>query len=162
MRKQFHPNAELYRQHFHNQQGGAILPGFKGASIQRGYGLGSMFRSLFRTFVPLLKTGAKTVGEKALNTGIGVAQDVLAGKNLRTAAIDRARQAGQELKSQALNAANDAFKTQSGRGMKNGAGIKRRSTAKHASRPPTKRAKTSLTQKEKEGEYSLLSKKEKK
>ena len=160
MRKQYHPNAELYRQHFRTQHGGTILPGFKGASIQRGYGLGSMFQSLFRSFVPLLKTGAKAVGERALNTGIGVAQDVLAGKKLRAAAIDRARQAGQELKNQALNAAKDAIAPQSGRGMMNRAGIKRRSTSKQASRLSAKRVKTSLTRGKQE--YELLSKKKKK
>ena len=82
MRKQYRPNVESYKLHFRNQRGGAPLPGFKGVGIQRGYGLGSMFRSLFRSAIPFLKSGAKAVGKAALKTGMGVANDFIAGKHI--------------------------------------------------------------------------------
>ena len=103
MRKIHQPNIKAYELHFRNQAGGAALPGFRGVNIQRGYGLGSMFRSLFRFDMPLVKSGAKSVGKAALNTGIEVAKDVLAGKSLRNAAVERAKEAGGRLKQQAIN-----------------------------------------------------------
>lgn len=176
MRKQFHPNTELYRHHFNSQYGGNILPGFRGVANQRGYGLGSMFSSLFRSFVPLLKSGAKTVGRKAFNTGIRVAQDVLAGKNLRSAAIERSKEAGRELKSQALNAAKSLVTPQSGKGVKRksaaaarntkrtktGKAIKRRSTSKQVSHPSARPAKRSKTSSQEVVGFPLLKKKGKK
>ena len=56
---------------------------FHGGQIQRGYGLGSFFSSLARRALPFLKQGAKALGRAALKTGINVAQDVLAGKNVK-------------------------------------------------------------------------------
>lgn len=136
MRKQHQPNVKTYEQYFKNQAGGATLPGFRGASVQRGYGLGSMFRSLFRFAFPLVKSGAKTVGKTALNTGIEIAKDALAGKNLRTAAVERAREAGGQLKQRALTAVKNTLVSQTGTGRKRKAAESKTSTT-------TKRAKPS-------------------
>ena len=159
MRKQYRPNAEAYKLHFRNQHEGAPLLGFKGVGIQRGYGLGSMFRSLFRSAIPFLKSGAKAVGKAALNTGMGVANDVIAGKDLKTATTSRLKQTGQKLKGQALEAAKGVIENaQSGRGRKRKAAttnggtsrkarqapaIKRGKTAKTVSRAPAKKGKAS-------------------
>ena len=69
------------------------LPAFLGARFQRGYGLGSIFRGLFCWAVPHLQQGAKMLGKKALQTGVIVVQDVLAGENLKTATKKRVKQA---------------------------------------------------------------------
>ena len=44
------PSHKLYEQHYLNQakQMGGNLPAFHGARSQRGYGLGSIFKGLFR------------------------------------------------------------------------------------------------------------------
>ena len=62
------------------KQKGGNLPAFHGAWFQQGYGLGSIFRGLFRWAVPHLQQGAKALGKKALQSGVNVAQDVLAKK----------------------------------------------------------------------------------
>ena len=87
MKKIHTPNHNLYEEYYLNQakQKGGNLPALQGARFQRGYGLGSIFRGLFRWAVPHLKQGAKMLGKKALQTGVNVAQDVLAGENLKTA-----------------------------------------------------------------------------
>ena len=43
--------------------------------------------------MPQLQQGAKMLGQKALKTGVDVAQDVLAGEKVKTAVIKRSKQA---------------------------------------------------------------------
>ena len=82
-----------------------------------GNGLGGMFRSLFRTATPFLKTTVKKVGKRMLNTGLDtgmqIAQDVLNGQPLRKAAKSRAKAAGKSFLTGALKDI-----TQQGRGRK--------------------------------------------
>ena len=95
MRKIYTLNQKLYEQYYLNQakQMGGNLPAFHGARSQRGYGLGSIFKGLFRFAIPHLKQGAKALGKKkkALQTGVNVAQDMLAGENLKTATSKRVK-----------------------------------------------------------------------
>ena len=60
------PNHKLYEEFYLNQakQKGGNLSAFHGARFQRGYGLGSIFRGLFRWAVPHLKQRAKMLGKK--------------------------------------------------------------------------------------------------
>lgn len=66
---------------------------YTGRHWQRGYGLGSVFGSLFKAAIPLLKTTGKTLAKRALKTGaqtgIALAQDALAGRNMKQAAKAR-------------------------------------------------------------------------
>ena len=50
--------------------------------MQRGYGIGGMFKSLARIVIPLLKRGAKAVGKRALKAATEVGQNVLEGKSV--------------------------------------------------------------------------------
>ena len=95
MKKLYTPNHKLYEEYYLNQakQKGGNLPAFHGARCQRGYGLGSIFKGLFRWAMPHLQQGAKMLGKKALQTGVQVAQDVLGGENVKTATKKRAKQA---------------------------------------------------------------------
>ena len=70
MKKLHTPNHKLYEQYYVNQakQKGGSLPAFHGARFQHGYGLGSIFRGLFRWAMPHLQQGAKVSGKKALQT----------------------------------------------------------------------------------------------
>ena len=63
-----------------NQNGGAINY-FCEARIQRGYGLGNLFKSIARFVVPLCSCVAREVGKKALETGLSVGGGIVAGKN---------------------------------------------------------------------------------
>ena len=95
MKKLHTPNHKLYEQYYVNQakQKGGSLPAFHGARFQRGYGLGSIFRGLFRWAMPHLQQGAKVIGKKALQTGVNVVQDVLDGDNIKTAVHKSTKQA---------------------------------------------------------------------
>ena len=56
--------------------------------LQRGYGLGSIFKSVARSVMPSLKE----IGKSALTTGSEVLQDVEKGKNIKTAAKKRLKE----------------------------------------------------------------------
>jgi hypothetical protein len=116
---------------------------FHGGPFQRGYGqvgygLGSFFQSLVRKAIPLLQKGAKTVGKAALDTGVNVAKDVLAGNNLRDSAKARLQQKARTMKEQAWN----EITSQVGSGTsKRRRGIKRRTPQKKFTYPQTSKAK---------------------
>ena len=75
-------------------QRGHGLTGFEGLRFQKGHGLWS---NLFR----FIKPAFKWIGKRALETGVGVATDVLAGDNLKESAR-------KHLKTQAQNVVEKA------------------------------------------------------
>ena len=94
--------------------------------------------------MPHLQQGARVLGKKALQTGVDVAQDVLAGENLKTATKKRAKQA-LGLPSQ--------DSPQSGAGKK---GTKRKVQPTENSSPPGKKRKTFPQQEKPEDKFSFL------
>ena len=92
----------LYEQYYLNQAGNGY-PVFAGSRMQRGYGLGSIFSGLFKAATPLLKRGAKALGKQALSTGMELANDLLEGRNFKTAAKSRLKKAGSSLMKDAVN-----------------------------------------------------------
>ena len=62
-------------------QRGGNVPFYCGPVLQRGYGLGSIFKSVARSVMPSLKE----IGKSALTTGLEVLQDVAKGENIKTA-----------------------------------------------------------------------------
>ena len=146
MKKIHTPNDKFYEQYYLDQakQKGGNLPAFHGARFQRGYGLGSIFRGLYRWAGPHLQEGAKMPGKKALQTGVDVAQDVLAVKNLKTATKKRAKQA--------LGLPSQDF-PQSGAGKN---GTKRKAQPRKNSSPPGRKRKTSPQQEKPEDKFSFL------
>ena len=115
---------------------------FHGGQIQRGYGLGSFFSSLARRALPFLKQGARTLGRAVLKTGVNVAQDVLAGKNLKQSARSRIGQSAQSLKEQALT----HLIGQRGSGQKS---LKRKKPQRSVSSTQTTRVKRAKTKQKK-------------
>ena len=146
MRQIYHPKPELYKAYYSNQaqQNGRGLPVFHGARMQRGYGIGSFLKGLFRSAVPLLKQGARTVGKTALSSGLNIANDILGGQNLKSSALTRANEARDQLKSRAMNAVRSAV-------GQTGKGIKRRATSKSRSQTQAKRRRTTGATKPKKG-----------
>ena len=103
-----------------------------------------MFRGLFRWAVPHLQQGAEMLGKKALQTGVDVAKDVLAGENLKTATKERAKEAlGLPFQDS----------PQSGAGKK---GTKRKAQPRKNSSPSGKKRKTSPQQEKPEDKFSFL------
>ena len=56
--------------------------------LQRGYGLGSIFKSVARSVMPSLKE----IGRSALTAGLEVLGDVAKGENVKTAAKKRLKE----------------------------------------------------------------------
>jgi hypothetical protein len=129
MRGRLVVDEKLLRDHFLRQQRGGNIAGFRGARMQRGYGIGGIFKSLARYAIPLLEQGAKVVGKRALQAAVEVGQDVLQGKNVKS----RGKQAVSDV------AENAAKKVMTGKGFKKG--IKRAAPAKTPIRGPTKKQK---------------------
>jgi hypothetical protein len=71
---------DRYTGYYVNQSGGGgeIGPVYRASfRMQRGNGIGSFFRGLFRFVKPLLYSGTKAVGKEALKTGSNVITDNL-------------------------------------------------------------------------------------
>lgn len=89
MRVVFDPESQLLWQQYYitqAKQTGYGLQGFQGVQYQRGNGLGSLFKGLFRMILPVAKNVGKAIGTQALRTGTDFAADVLTGTPLKEAA----------------------------------------------------------------------------
>ncbi|GFX09047.1 uncharacterized protein F54H12.2 [Trichonephila clavipes] len=70
---------------------GSGLTHYKDYNFQKGYGIGGIFRRLFRAALPFLVKGGKTIAKEVLMTGSRVASDVLSGENFKEAVKTRSR-----------------------------------------------------------------------
>jgi hypothetical protein len=95
-------SKNLY-ENYYNDQAGNGIPVFSGKMYQRGHGLGNIFSSLVRTAVPLVKRGLQSVGKRALQTGLEVAQDVISDQPLKKSVEMRAKNAGKDLLGSVVN-----------------------------------------------------------
>ena len=92
------PNYERY----YMQQSGTGLPVYAGRRHQRGHGLGGLLKGVVRNILPAVLPAAKEIGTRTLNAarrsaireGVGFVGDVLAGHNLKQAAVKRLANAG--------------------------------------------------------------------
>ena len=102
MRHTYCCDTRAYENYYLNQVGSGGTY-FNGPQYQNGYGgLSGIFNAILKTVIPLIKSGAKAIGKQALKSGVGFASDVLQGKNMKQAAIDRAKFAGSNLLKQAI------------------------------------------------------------
>jgi hypothetical protein len=75
---------DRYTRYYANQSGGGGEVGsvYRASfRAQRGHGIGSFFRGLFRFVKPLLFSGAKAVGKEALKTGSNIITDLLSNES---------------------------------------------------------------------------------
>ena len=105
---------------FYLDQQGRGMPVFRGSAWQMGhgqnrYGLGGLFRSVARSVMPLVKSGAKALGNIALNSGANFVSDVLAGKNVKQAAKARALEGVNTAKTKAAQRVQRFTQTAQGR-----------------------------------------------
>ena len=82
--------SNAYVRYYLDQQGRDMTV-FRGSPWQighgqMGHGLGGLFRSVARAVMPMVKSGAKALGNIALKSGANLVGDVLAGKNVKEAA----------------------------------------------------------------------------
>jgi len=80
-------------------------PVFRAMKFQRGYGLGGVFKRLFKWIVPIFKEKAmpllKSVGESVIKGTANVAKDAIKGRNVRESAKDRFEETLNELSDKA-------------------------------------------------------------
>ncbi|GFX97562.1 uncharacterized protein F54H12.2 [Trichonephila clavipes] len=79
-------------ENFFIDQAGNGLSYYQSQSFQKGYGIGGWFKRLFRSALPFLSRGAKSVGKEVLRTGAQIANDLLEGRNLQESAKERAKE----------------------------------------------------------------------
>jgi hypothetical protein len=83
---------------------------FAGAKFQKGHGIGGLLSGFFKSILPaigkqvlpLLKSGAKSIGKQVLKRGTSVLKDALAGKNIKSSLRDHAREGMSTLVSSAI------------------------------------------------------------
>ena len=76
---------------------------FAGKRHIEGDGLGSMLGGLFKAVAPTLKSVGKSAIHSLGKGAIGVAKDVLAGKNFQESALDGLREAGEDIHDNTLD-----------------------------------------------------------
>ncbi|GFT24572.1 uncharacterized protein F54H12.2 [Trichonephila clavipes] len=81
---------------YYISQTGNGLPYYAGQSFQKGYGIGGWFKRLFRTALPFLKSGAKSVGKEVLKTSTQIANDMLEGQSFPESARQRTNETGKK------------------------------------------------------------------
>lgn len=86
----------FYKNYYENQIGNGLSV-FRGATVQKGHGIGGFFSSLLKGAMPLLKSGVKSIGKELLSTGVGLARDALQGKDMKSAAKQRFMASGDNL-----------------------------------------------------------------
>lgn len=85
-----------FEDYYMNQTGNG-LNYYQGASFQKGYGFGGLFRSFFRAAVPMLKSGAKAIGKQLFHSGVNMLNDLTQGDDIKTAAKRRLKEASRVL-----------------------------------------------------------------
>lgn len=79
-----------FEQYYTNQVKNPLLITHR---IQRGHGVGDVFKRFFRWMVPIIKDNAKpilkNIGKKAIKTVANIANDTLQGKNFESSAKKR-------------------------------------------------------------------------
>ena len=135
-----------YVRYYLDQQQGRGMPVFRGSpwqagyGQQTGYGLGSLFRSVARTVMPMVKSGAKALGNIALRSGADFMGDVLAGRNVKEAAKARTVEAANVAKRKAIS----KLRSQTGRGKraKRSRSVKRTAKKRKASTSTVRRSQS--------------------
>jgi len=94
-------DAKAYEHCYVNQAGNG-MPLFAGAQQQKGDGLGGVLASIGRAVMPLFKSGSSAIGREAVRSGMQFASDILEGRNVKQAAVRRAKQAGSNLLKRAI------------------------------------------------------------
>ena len=120
-------NPQGYTDYYVAQVGGA-LPVFQGTRYQRGYGisrrsqrgsgLGSILSGLFRSALPMIKQGAKTVGKQLLTSGASVLNYAIDCQDIQSSAKHHFTAAGRNLLQKGTKRAKKALDIGSGRPIK--------------------------------------------
>jgi len=98
------------------QTGGYAI--FRGLPYQRGSGLGSVFRRLFRYLLPIGKEIGSAIGRQGLESGSRVLTNVLEGKDLKQSLVDEGKMGLKTLLDKASSNLEKAQQQQTGKGSR--------------------------------------------
>ena len=105
-------------QDYYAKQAKENTPVFRGASFQKGYGFGSVFKRFFKWVLPIIKQNAlpimKTVGKEALKGAVNIANDALDGQDLETSAKSQLKNSLNNLSDQYGNGKKKKKKSKKG------------------------------------------------
>lgn len=115
------------------QHGGGAY--FVGVPYQRGAGLGTVFRSIFRFLLPALKSAGRELGREGLATGARVLGNMAQGQNLRSAVVTETSEGLKNLidRTQPAEALKGLINEAHSKLQQRGSGKKRRATGRRVS-----------------------------
>lgn len=93
----FEDSGRHYKDYYLNQIGGNGISVYSGSRLQKGHGIGNFFSSMLRGAMPLIKSGAKTIGRQALKAGWNIARDAISGRDVKSSARRNLTTAGDNL-----------------------------------------------------------------
>lgn len=82
---------------YYMEQAGNGLSVYRGIQNMKGHGIGSFLGGLFRSVIPLLRSGARTVGRQALKTTANVLGDMVEHRPFKESLKHRMNEAGDTL-----------------------------------------------------------------
>ena len=87
-------NRQLYKDYYHNQAGGRVMPIFIRQHYQRGHGLAQTIGGLLKCFImPIVTPAAKRIDKQILGnvakTGMEVVGDIMGRRNIKETLKDR-------------------------------------------------------------------------
>ena len=85
-----------YRDYYAQQKGNGLSV-YRGATIQRGHGIGGFFSSLLKGAMPLALNGLKAVGRQAVRSGWNIAKDAISGRDASQSARNNLKSGGDKL-----------------------------------------------------------------
>ena len=89
-------SSSFYKDYYEQQVGNGLAV-FRGATVQRGHGIGGFFSNLLKGALPMIKSGAKTLGKELLKTGMEISGDLIGGKSFNDSAKERFSNSGQQM-----------------------------------------------------------------
>lgn len=92
-----------FHDYYLEQAGSGFSKIYRGTQFQKGHGIGSFLRGLFRSIFPLIKTGAQTIGREALVGTAHLLNDFVEKKPAKESLKQRLMEVGGNLKEKAMN-----------------------------------------------------------
>ena len=95
--------ATCYHDYYIQQAGSGIGAIYKGSPYQKGNGFGGFLKGLFRSVMPLLRSGLKTIGKETITSGAQFLNDVVNEKPVVESLKSRAIESMENIKRKAKN-----------------------------------------------------------
>lgn len=89
-------SSAFYKEYYQRQHGNGLSV-YRGATVQRGRGIGNFFSKALRGAMPLLRSGAKSVGKQLLASGAETLKDIVSGRDPRRSAVENFSEGGKQL-----------------------------------------------------------------